>query len=179
MISEILNALLEFVKLAPRYLIAFGIASAFLLFSPDTLLTRLGLLEFTQTYRPWLALVLIVTAALFVVTVVGDTMNWFRRRRSVAAASRHLIRRLHSLREDEKQILRFYIAKQTRTNKLRIDDGVVQGLAADGIVFLAAPVGHFFDGIAYNITDEAWDYLQLHPELLKGTTNTYRTDGSS
>ena len=176
MISEIAKTLLEFLKLAPRYLIALGIASAFLLFSPDSVLKRLGVLEFAQAYRQWLGIILVLSAALFAVTMAKDMIGWFKKRRSRTIASRRMIRRLYSLTEDEKQILRFYIAEQTRANSLRIDDGVVQGLVANGIIYRSTWLGHMLEGFAHNITEEAWDYLQLHPELLAGSTNTYRTD---
>ena len=87
--------------------------------------------------------------------------------------------RLHRLTEDEKQILRFYFAKGTKANVLRFDDGVVQGLASAGIIYMSAPIGNMFEGFAYNISDFAWDYLHEHKELLAGTTNTSRTDKRS
>ena len=84
--------------------------------------------------------------------------------------------RLNRLTEDEKQILRFYLAENTRANMLRIEDGVVQGLKADGIIFQSASLGNVLEGFAHNISDFAWDYLHINPHLLDGTTNTYRTD---
>lgn len=84
--------------------------------------------------------------------------------------------RLDSLTEDEKQILRFYIAEQTKSNVLRIDDGIVQGLVSTGIIYRAASVGNMLEGFSYNLSDFAWNYLSVYPHLLEGTTNTYRTD---
>jgi hypothetical protein len=87
-----------------------------------------------------------------------------------------IIDKLNSLTEDEKQILRYYIAKDTRTNVLRVDDGVVQGLVAAGIIYRSANVGNILEGFAHNITDLAWDYLYVHRDVLQGTTDLYRTD---
>ena len=87
-----------------------------------------------------------------------------------------MTKRLHSLTEDEKQILRFYIAENTRANTLRIEDGVVQGLISDRIIYQSASLGSILDGFAHNINDFAWDYLHVNPHLLEGTTNTCRTD---
>jgi hypothetical protein len=69
-----------------------------------------------------------------------------------------------------------YFAKNTRANTLRVDDGVVQGLVADGLIHRSASIGNMLEGFAHNITDLVWDYIHVHPELLEGTTNTYRTD---
>jgi len=84
--------------------------------------------------------------------------------------------KLSSLTEGEKQILRYYFAKDTRANTLKIDDGVVQGLVANRIIYRSASMGSILDGFAHNITDAAWNYICANPEVLQGTTNTYRTD---
>jgi len=84
---------------------------------------------------------------------------------------------LHRLTENEKQILRYYFAKQTRSNVLRIDDGVVNSLAADGVIFQSANViGGPGLAFAHNIHEDVWNYILLNPQLLDGTTNTYRSD---
>lgn len=174
--AEIAKTFLEFLKLAPRYLIALGMMAAILLFLDRQVLEQIGVMEFAQNNRAMLGLTLIVTASLFSVSVSADLItfinNWWRRRNLY----RRMIQRLQCLTEDEKQILRFYIAKNTRANTLRIENGVVQGLKADGIIYQSASLGSVIEGFAHNINDFAWDYLHLHPQLLEGTTNTYKTD---
>jgi hypothetical protein len=59
---------------------------------------------------------------------------------------------------------------------LRYDDGVVQGLAHRGIIYQSSSMGNVFQGFPYNISDWAWDYLQVNPDVLNGYTNVYRTD---
>ncbi|CAI06309.1 similar to ATP/GTP-binding protein [Aromatoleum aromaticum EbN1] len=176
MIAEAAKTFLEFLKLAPRYLIALGVMAAVLLFSSEVFLKFIGVFEFAQDNRPMLGLTLVVTGALFAVSVAGDGIalvkqRWLRRHRY-----RRVAERLQCLTEDEKQILRSYLAANTRANTLRIDDGVVQGLKANGIIHLSASVGNALEGFAHNISDFAWDYLHVHPHLLEGTTNTCRTD---
>ena len=72
--------------------------------------------------------------------------------------------------------MRYYFAKETRANMLKINDGVVQGLVANRIIYRSASTGSLVEGFAHNITDAAWDYIHANPEVLQGTTNTYRTD---
>jgi hypothetical protein len=150
--------------------------AAVLLFASEEFLKLIGVLEFAKDNRPMLGLTLVVTSALFAVSVVGDGIAlvqqwWFMRRRYLRIAQR-----LQCLTEDEKQILRFYIAENTRANNLRVDDGVVQGLKANGIIHLSASMGNALEGFAHNISEFAWNYLHVHPHLLEGTTDTYRTD---
>ncbi len=176
MFAEFAKSFFEFLKLAPRYFIAFGIIAAFLLFGSEKILKQLSVFEFTQNYRPIIGLVLIVTVPLFLVSIFADTFSfirdWWRKRKFYLK----MTERLNSLTEDEKQILRYYFAKQTRGNKLRIEDGGVQGLVAAGIIYRSADLGSVLEGFAHNISDFAWDYLHIHPHLLEGNTNTYRTD---
>lgn len=176
MIADLGKMLLEFLKLAPRYLVALAIFSAFFLFSPESLLKRLGVFDFVQTNRSWLGITLIASSALFGVSLLADVLMgikrwWWKRRRF-----HQITQRLYRLTEDEKQILRFYLAENTRANTLSIEDGIVQGLVADGIIYRSAAIGNLLEGFAHNISDIAWDYLHVYPRLLDGRTNTYRTD---
>jgi hypothetical protein len=163
-------------KLAPRYLVSLGIIAALFLFAPEKLTKWFGIQDFAQHYRAWFAIAFIVTSVLFAVDRSIAVVGWIRHKKAVAHFSEARLQRLHRLTEDEKMILRFYFAKETKTNVLRIDDGVVQGLVSAGIIYQSASMGHILDGFAHNISDFAWDYLHEHIDLLDGTTNTYRTD---
>jgi hypothetical protein len=176
MINDFLKVCLDALKLAPRYLIAIGAVAAFLLFSSHSLLKHLGVLEFAQNSRQWLGLILLITTSLFCVDLILRLASWIRKRRGESQFYKRMKKRLCNLTEDEKQILRYYLAKQTRSNVLRIDDGVVQGLAGAGIIHQSASLGNMIEGFAHNINDFAWCYLYEHIELLDGTTKTYRTD---
>lgn len=174
--SVLAKQFLDFLKLAPRYLITLGIAAAFLLFSSEEFLKRLSVYDFTQHNRSWLNLTLIITSTLFFIDRAIAIFNWIKYRIVRAEGKKRRLKRLHSLTEDEKQILRFYIAKQTKTNHLRFNDGVVNGLEAHEIIFRTSSVGNMIDGFAYNISDFVWEYLHKNQWLLSGTTEYYRTD---
>jgi len=118
----------------------------------------------------------VFTGVLFGVDRAIAVGVWIRHKSLVRKFTKARLERLHRLTEDEKKILRFYIAQQTKTNVLRWDDGVVNGLVAEQIIFQSSEYGSVLDGFPYNITDFAWDYLHKHIYLLDGTTNEYRTD---
>jgi len=174
--SDYAKTALEVLKLAPRYLVSLGIIAALFLFLPDKSLKWFGIFDFAQHYRPWFSVVFISTSVLFGVDRAIAIRGWIRHKKAVTDFSQARLERLHRLTEDEKQILRFYFAKQTRSNILRIDDGGVQGLVSAGIIYRSAQLGNMVEGFAHNISDFAWDYFHQHPELLDGTTNLYRTD---
>lgn len=173
---DIVKSTLEFLKLAPRYLIALGVMAAVLLFSPKEFLEQIGLVDFTKNYRPWLGLTLVVTSVLFIASMASWGWGAFQHSRRYKNAVTELKGYLRRLTEEEKQILRFYIVKETKTNHLHVADGVVQGLVAKGIIQLASSMGSVLDGFAHNINEIVWQELNEHPDLLVGTTNTYRTD---
>lgn len=177
MIQEtIVKFLVSFFKLAPRYFAAIGIACwALLLLSRDTL-QKLGLLDFTNNYRPWIA-ILGVCAVGFILV---DLIVWCWRKALVSMEHlkdrRYIKKYLHALTEEEKQILRFYIFHETKTNSLRTDDGVVIGLEEVGIIYTNSVYGSILNGHPFNIAPLAWNYLKKRPYLLDGSTNIERTD---
>lgn len=176
MLSDLAKSALEFLKLAPRYLVAVSIVAGALLFFPISWLEKIGLQDFASEYRQWLGFAFLVSATLWVVGIALSAWNAITDRLFRRSVRQHVMRRLSSLTEDEKQILRYYIAKDTRANMLKVDDGVVQGLVADRIIYRSASIGHMVEGFAHNITDFAWDHLHANPKLLTGSTNFYRTD---
>lgn len=176
MLTDITKTLLEFLKLAPRYLISVALVCGTLLFSPNEWLQRIGVSSFTQAYRQWLGLTFLISSILWGVAIAVWGYRWVGRKVFRRNVKQQIIRRLNTLTEDEKQILRYYFANNTRANTLRMDDGVVQGLATDHIIYRSASMGNLIDGFAHNINDFAWEYIHKNPHVLDGTTDHYRTD---
>ena len=155
MVPELITGFFEFLKLAPRYLIALGVVAAALLFLDRSTLDQFGVTNFADTNREILGLTLVVTPSLIVTTLFADLlvleMSLLRSRNNL----KRIEHRLNNLTEDEKQILRYYLAKSTRANTLRVEDGVVQGLRSSGVIYMSASVGNLIEGFAHNISDFA------------------------
>jgi hypothetical protein len=178
MIAGLLKFVLDVLKLAPRYLVALAIPCAVLLFSSGEFLGRLGLAQFAQDNRQWLGLGFLVCASILGVWLAAGAMSFLGGIRKKQRARKRMLQTLHSLTEEEKKILRFYVVEQTRSNVLRLDDGSVQRLVAAGIIYRSAPLGNLFDGFAHNIANAAWEYLHKdeNMRLLSGSTEDVRTD---
>lgn len=176
MINDFIKQLFEAVKLGPRHLVAVALVLGFVLFAPADLAQRLGIVDVAKDYRPGIGIGFLLCCALLAVNAAHWAQVKTRELLYGRKFKRELDQRLRTLTEDEKQILRYYIALETRANVLRLADGVVQGLAASGVIFRSAEVGSFVEGFAFNINEIAWQALHKEPELLHGTTNTYRTD---
>lgn len=174
--SDITKSILELLKLAPRYLVATAIVCALLLFSPPELQNALGTTDFVNSYRQWIGLALVCSFGVWLVAISSAGTKWAKGRWSNKRWKQSVAERLENLTEPEKQIVRYYFAKNTRGNKLRIENGNVQALVHAGIIYQSASLGSVLEGFAHNITDFAWDYIHKHPHVLNGTTNTYYTD---
>ncbi len=176
MLSELVNSLVDVLKIAPRYLAAIALIAGSLIFLPTETLAMLGLQTFSLEHRTWIGLVLLVSSGICLVSVVlwlYDSVRGAFNRRSIR---KFIIDKLGRLTEDEKQILRYYFAKGTRSNTLKVDDGVVQELVMCRIIYRSTQVGNLLEGFSHNINDLAWDYIHSNPQVLQGSTNTYRTD---
>ena len=176
MFAEFAKSAFEFLKLSPRYLFSVAIISGALLFFSERWLERIGLDNFAKTNRQWLGLTFLVSTILWFVSIISNCWAWVRDKLFQHRVEQSIINKLNNLTEDEKQILRYYLAKNTRANMLKVDDGVVQGLVSDSIIYCSASMGNILEGFAHNITDFVWVYIHANPHVLEGTTNFYRTD---
>lgn len=174
--TDFLKPLLELLRLSPRYFFTGAVICALLLFTEPGFLDALGIAEFVKEHRAWIGISFLVSTALWIVAIIVYLMDsakkgWAAKRRKTQS-----IDRLNNLTENEKQILRYYIDMDTRSNVLRTDNGDVQALVHAGIIYLAARRGHIVEGFAHNISEHAWKYLAENPHVLEGTTDFYYTD---
>jgi len=176
MLSELVKPLVDVLKLAPRYLVAIALIAGALIFLPAEALAMLGLQTFSVEHRTWIGLALLISSGICLVSValwLYESVRGALNRRSIR---KFIIEKLNRLTEDEKQILRYYFAKGTRSNTLKVDDGVVQELVMCRIIYRSTQVGNLLEGFSHNINDLAWDYIHSNPHVLQGSTSTYRTD---
>ena len=170
--------IIQVLKLSSRYLTAISIICGTLLFISEQLSKTLGVFQLTQDYRQWIGIAFISSMTMVVIDCfmkIGTVVKGFVVNKK---SNKKLIQSLRALTEEEKQILRYYYAKESKTNTLRIDDGIVNGLRNKGIIYLSATQGTASEGFSHNISELAWDYINKNPKLLEGTTNSFRTDKS-
>ena len=176
MSESTITAITKFLELAPRYLAVVAIATGVVLFAPAESVKSLGLSEIAQNYRPWIGGTFLISSGIVVISALKWIGVWTLAFGHAYWVRKSIAKRLRSLTEDEKQILRFYVAENTRANMLKVDDGIVQGLVSANIIYRSTQLGNLDEGFAHNISDFVWKHLHKHPNLLVGTTTTYRTD---
>lgn len=151
----------DFLKLAPKSSWTVFMVCAILLFSPASLQQILGTTSFVDNYRQWIGFVLIMSFSVWSTPILIKLFHRFQNNRNVK-------QRLKNLTEPEKQILRYYVELNTRSNRLRMDNGDVHALVKARILYSSRS--------GYIITDLAWDFIHKNPHLLKGETDYYYTD---
>ncbi len=153
-------AIMDTIKQSARVLF---VASCLLLFLPQKYLALIGLDNWVVMYRSWLGILLLVS---FLV-VLGEVFNWAQKRYRVGQIFSNGKQRLRNLTPEEKEILRGYIEDNTKTQKLDMLSGVVNGLVQENVIYQASPIGEILGGCDYNIQPWAWNYLQKNKHLLE------------
>ncbi|MFT5659614.1 MAG: uncharacterized membrane protein YobD (UPF0266 family) [Sulfurimonas sp.] len=128
------------------------------------------LVEFFQIESLLLNLMPTIAVLLFFLfgTIIGKPIyDFFKNKYIGYVNNKNMNIFLQQLTNDEKDILRYYLTENKRTQYLNISDGVINGLSTKGLVYRPSNVGlPYGTDIAYNIQDIAYNILQKHPEYL-------------
>jgi hypothetical protein len=174
-----LSKFLEWLKLSPRYLVPIAIVTAILLFSPTPFLEKLGLSLFVIQFRAYLSIVFLLSSVLILANWVLSLFEWLRKQIEGRKRANEYYKRLESLSDEEKDLLRGYIDGNTKTQYFSVSDGVVNGLEALKIIYRSSTVG-YLNNWSYNINPWVWNHLHDHPELLyKRSDKRYTSYNSS
>lgn len=159
--------LLDWIKLSPRYLFVLALVFGLLLFGPDVLLNKLGVVPFVDKFRMYVGIGFLLFSALYVVAIIHLIYTLSKDKVAERAMIKVQKKRLQNLTNEEKRILGSYIANQVRTQSLAFNNGTVNELHQLGFIYLASNLGHGLEYFPYNITPWAWDYLNKNIHLLR------------
>jgi hypothetical protein len=162
---EVAVKFFELVRMPFRYVFGVFVANVFFLFAPDRYLVVLGVLKYRQTERPYFGLLFFVLLA----TTIAAIFDAGVRTAQYYSDSRAARKRLHSLSPDEKRILRKYVAQGGGTFYLNIQDGTVNSLAAEGLIYRSSIINNPMHGLtafAHNMQPWVLEYLRKSPELV-------------
>ncbi len=114
-------------KLLPPYQFwaVLTLVSASLLLLPDALVENLGLENFVDSYKGYISLVLIVSAAILVVKVFGYSLRWILSRKPVNA---------ENLTDEEKAILVFFHQNHFESFRANREYPAIKSLIARGFI---------------------------------------------
>jgi hypothetical protein len=159
--------LLSSLKLPPSVFFGLALASAIVLFAPESVIAALGLGPLIVAYRPWIGVTFLVSLAVFLSLTLARLGALLGPALLERWNERQWRKELAVLSPPEKRVLAEYVRENTTTCSHHVSDGVVGGLVAKGILFRASNFGHpgstSFD---YNLQPWAWRHLMKHPELV-------------
>ncbi len=162
-----------FRKLAPVPLLALGLGSVAVLNAPDSVAGSTGITEFRETWRGYIGLVAFVAwsylAAHLISWVVGLVVSCLKNR----SIKRNQIDLLKALAPHERWYLKAFVCDEVTTIRCGMDDGIIGGLDAKGMVFRSSAVGDCVDGFPWNIQPWALEYLKKNPKLLEGAVEPH------
>jgi len=146
------------------YLAAF-IASAALLFFPESLVSALGLDEIRHTYRTYAGVILITSASLLAVNIISFFVRLMLKPWRDRQFNRAVYRTLSDLTQAEKDFLREFIFGHANTVSAPVNDGVAGGLQAKQIIYRSSNISYGLEW-PYNLQPIPRKLLNAHPELL-------------
>ncbi len=171
MFEKVAEAISAIHRLPTQLLAVAGIAAAVILFIPEHLAATLAVDSFRQTYRTFLGPGLVVVTAWLSWRLLAALSGPLREHLTL----QKLKKRLHNLTPEEKGYLATFVLGQNNTIYLPVDDGIIGGLKARGIVYRSSNLFHVLEGVPYNLHPWARDHLSANPELLLGAEGMPRT----
>jgi hypothetical protein len=153
----------------PRIYATVFVVSLCLIALPVNWIDSIGLTEFRASYRVYLALAFIISAALLLIHCLFSLGKPIRKVYQNWRLERGIRSELEALTEDEKVLLRKYVRDGMNSCYQSIYDGVPNGLEAKGIVYRASQVsvpGSPGQKFPYNLQPYARKILKDTPSLL-------------
>ena len=160
------DKLLSFVKESTKTFFIVGGTCFVLIFFSEFIGTQ----KITETVDPFLRVILIICSLGLLSNFFQSTYSFIRSQINKQKRKSNSLKRIKNLTDYEKEILILYISNGVRSYSLDSNDGNVRELERAGISFQST---NYTDGgshCKYNVTDWAWDFMQLHPEVLDERT---------
>lgn len=157
--------LIEALRLPTKTFGALAVASGAVLFPSRSLLTVFGLVQFREDFRPYIGATFVLSVSFLAIALVSAVWIGLEKRvrhyRLIKAGEK----RLRNLNRQERAILGYYIARQTRSQSLDMKSGAVNALVKEGIIMRGSSLGTIY-GFDYIIQPWAWEYLNENVNLL-------------
>jgi hypothetical protein len=165
--NEFWTKLIDWIKQPPRVVAAIALACAIILFSPSRVQDAVHVTSILNTIGPYIGIVFILACTLLITSVISFSYSWCQKQILCLRVKRLRVQSLSDLTPIEKQILRYYILKSTKTQKLPLESGVVAGLVAKQIISRATMFSREGTDFDYNIQPWAWSHLNENRNLIE------------
>ncbi|MBZ5634481.1 MAG: superinfection exclusion B family protein [Acidobacteriia bacterium] len=172
-IAKIISTVLN-----PRIAVTIFIVSGIALAVPIALPGAFPWLDsLVLTYKAIAAITCLASGVLSISYLSSHFWKVWSHNKHVGRRKKCVHERLEKLTVHEKHMLQYYLCEDSRTVHFDISDGNTGPLLRSGILQPGAP---YTNGAvaAFNITDEAWDYLREHMHLIETPNKPRPSRGS-
>jgi len=167
MIKGYIKSILSWFTSKPIILFAIAVVCFVVLALPESWRIYLGYDELIKPYRGWISLAALISGVLWLIAILAKLIDlirpWIRTRWESWWFYRKAPNILRELSRQEKQYVAKYVKEDVSTLDWHAEDGVIGGLEAKKIVFVAAKViGRY---IPWNLQPWVMKTLKKHSDL--------------
>ncbi|MBE2282287.1 MAG: superinfection exclusion B family protein [Prosthecobacter sp.] len=138
---EIFAKAIEFLKLPVRHTWTISLASGFVLFAPESVLKLLRIDGLKQEFGTYVGLTFLVSTLIVSLHVITSIWAWIQRRSRFSESRVRTMQALAQLDPKEKAILREFYIQGQNTLQMPVDQAVVSGLIAKGVLCRVGTMG--------------------------------------
>jgi len=162
--------MIEYFKLiiaqTPKILLGLSLFCICGIIAPDSLLSKVGLLNIREYTKQWLAILFVLSVALLISHSFFGLFPFIKGRINGWLVVHRGKIRLKNLTHEEKEILSGNIKNDTMTQTFNCTDGSVLALENEHIIYRASELSIGFTAFPYNIQPWARQHLIKNPKLL-------------
>ena len=151
-----------FRKIPAAFLVAIFSALGLILFLPEETAKTIAVNEFRKNYRVYLGPAFLFTGSFLLARLFIHFRIGYGERQNLKI----LQKTLHQLTPEEKGYLVPFIVNKQNTIHVGMEDGIMGGLIAKKIKYLASNRGSHVNGFAFNLNPWARAYLEKNYHLL-------------
>ena len=153
-----------FKNIPAAFLVAITTVLALIIFLPAEYAKTLALDTFRTEHRTILGPIFLLSVSFIAARFYIFIRSIFDKRKREEDRKKIL----HALTPEEKGYLIPYIIHGQNSVNAGMDDGIMTGLKAKGIVYMPGSMGSVLDGFAFNLQPWAREYLTANQHLLNG-----------
>lgn len=156
--------ILEFSEQNVRFLMWVSFFSGVFLLMSQNIAAFLGFSSFSKYFGLLLVVIFLASTTLLFIDMLYLFGYWLKRRDYTKTFG-----------DDEKEILRYFIVKNRKSQTLPMDSGAMVCLLKHDMLRMATNLTYDYKHAEYTISNWAWKYLKKHPHLIdieKGVEET-------
>lgn len=165
-----MKGFLELLKLPPTLLSAVALFTGAILFLPQSILSKMGLVNLPSLWRTIIGIAFLIAISVDAVYLIVILAKKLQAALWKSKLKREFPKMMSKLRDEELFVLAMLYNSPNYTSRLPVSDGVTLRLSTKAMIQLTSSTNITYGDdmrVPYTITPIAHDYLDNHPEMIK------------